>query len=239
MNAARHEAGHLVAIHLLGLADILRPGGAAIAGQKGIVTLAATSQPTASDLSALMARVANAAPVSTAPVVEAARQHPELVPALLTFILAGYAAESASWSGDFGRTITVRTSTDFTTAEAIIAELLPYPGWLPECPVLSAARDALDHAVEWAAQPNVRAMIDAVTGRLDASGAITWAELQTFLASVETVTPDRVSLPVDASTVESWTDSPVEAIAGKREPATAGSPRAQQTNDERNEATRK
>jgi len=194
--AAKHEAGHAAALHIKGLVTVLRPGGCAVFGQHGIISLAASLPPTASDLSVLLERVAKAVPVNTSPVVEAAQERPELVPALLVFLLAGFGAEAEAWNDDFAGTIAVRTSSDFSTARQIIMDLVGDTGWVAQAFASEAVREALDRAAAWSKQPYVQTLINAASTYIFAHGAATWAELETIFSATAGNEPfDRGSAP--------------------------------------------
>lgn len=191
-NPARHEAAHAVAIHLLGLADVLLPGGAAVkADGGGLVALNCASVP---DMAAVAARMDCRDNSPCGPAIEAALSHPDRVPALLCFVLAGYAATSENWAGDFGRTIVVRTSSDFNTAREILAGLLGGSGLFIDTFVSEQAREAIDRAVEWTRQRHVRTLIDAVARHLEAHGAATWPEIESiFSTTIDQATRETVS----------------------------------------------
>jgi len=179
--SAIHEAGHAVAIHLLNLADVLKPGGAAVRKYGGgIVALDCTST---IDMAALMVRFDCGDTSPCEPVVMAARERADLVPKILMFLMAGYGATSRSWSSDFETTVQVRRSADFETARKIISDLIECDGWTIDNYVSEIIRDVLDRAVLWTAQPHVRELITAVAAYLDKNGAATWAELQTIFSS--------------------------------------------------------
>lgn len=183
MNACRHEAGHAVAIHLLSLAPILRPGGAAVrADGSGIVALDRANT-TADAMATLAARLADCkGNEPCAPAVDAARARPDLVPDIIMFMLAGYGAEAETWRGEFARTICVRTSPDFNTARQIVMDMADTTGYAAQVFASEAAREALDRAADWAALPHVRALIDLAAAHLEAHGAASWTELENIFS---------------------------------------------------------
>jgi len=215
--AAKHEAGHAVAIHFLGLTEILRPGGAAITSAGGgIVALDCEKIP---DMLALVKRVDCNSDVPCEPAVTAARQRPDLAPALILLILAGYGATPETWQGDFSRTICVRTSSDFNTAKRIIVDLIG-ECWIVENIASEAARDALDRAVNWAAQSHIQAMIDRVAAHLDAHGAATWTELEKiFYANTETSRGESLAPSVFVPGETPLAGNDLGAVAGSGVPA--------------------
>ncbi len=243
MNAARHEAAHAVALYLFGLADVLKPGGVAITPGGGITSLDSPPMTSAS-LAAMAARVEEYQTekpglILCAVTIEAARARPDLAPAIIMFELAGHASEADDWRGDFAQTIIVRTSSDFGTAEAIIADLLAFDGWLPDEPVLQATRDALDRAAAWAELPQVRRLIDAAAVHLEQHGAATWSELEQIFATVETSEGETSVISAAVPGTCPVIRAALGAVAGFAQPATAKNLRAENSTTERNEGTEK
>ena len=218
-NAARHEAAHALAVHLLGLADILRPGGAAITsnGVGGVTALSCDTMPSPSGLIRLADRLCNGTEPCE-PAVTAAREHPALVPELLTFIMAGYGATVQEWRGDFGETIIARTSSDFATARAIILDLLGSDNWPAQSFASESAFDALERAATWAKQSHVKEQIDRGAAHLEEHGAATWTQLQTLFAHIDNGIPGRISAPPCASGDGLLIDAPPEVAGGACDP---------------------
>ena len=219
MNAAAiHEAGHVVAIHLFGLADVLRPGGAAVKSDGGgIVALDCTGTP---DMAALAARCDCTDPSPCEPVLTAARGRPDLVPDLLTFTLAGYGATPETWKGNLAKTIDVRFSSDCATVKSILLDLLGVADYEARDFAAEHARDALDRAAAWAAQVHVRALIDRVAAHLAAHGAANWAELEAiFSANTETSRGETLAPSVCAPGESPLAGATLGTVAGQARPA--------------------
>jgi len=232
MSAAQHEAAHSVAIHLLVLQDVLCPGGAAVHGANGIITLGASTPPTPGDLAAILERVTAAVPVCTLPVIEAAREFPHLVPDLLMFLLAGYGAEARDWRGDFSKTITVRTSSDYATARQIILDLFDFTGMTAETMASEIVFDALERAVDWASQPHARALIDAAAAYLAEHQAATWAELLTIFTQTENAGDETLTPPGCGPDENLLAEVQSGAVGDGRPPLMAKSNGAVVTNNE-------
>ena len=243
MTAARHEAGHAVAVHLLDLADVLKPGGAAVTPGGGLMALGQSADMTAEQLSALAARVEDYQADTRKPIlclvaIEAARARPDLGPAILTFMLSGCAVECREWRGDFSRTITVRTSSDFRTARQMILDLFDFTGLAAESMASEIAFDALERAVEWTSQSNVQELIEAVAAYLAEHHAATWAELQTIFSShTESVRGETLTPPVCVSSESPLAGTKLETVADIAQSATVGNSAPNSNEQTRNEDT--
>ena len=185
MSAARHEAAHAVAVYLFDLADVLRPGGAAIRQDGGGAVILDRPEYTARDCLLSSEAVEVIPPCRLA--IAVAHERPDLAPAILLFLVAGYGATPETWRGRIVDTAYVRVSPDLATARQIIMDLAGGDSWAVYSFASEAAFDSLLRAVEWAALPHVRTMIDAAAAYLEAHGAASWLELETiFFATAET-----------------------------------------------------
>ncbi len=222
MNAARHEAGHAAALYLLDLAGVLRPGGAAIRQAGGGALILDRPDYTAADCMRSADAAGEIPPCRLA--IDTARERPELAPAIMLFFLAGYGATPDRWRGDFWESVAVRTSSDFATAREIIIDLAGDDCEAVQCFASQTVYDALGRAVEWAALPHVRTMIDAAAAYLEAHGAASWLGLETiFSATAETSRGGTLTASVCTPDENPLAGAESGTMAGEAPPAAVGS----------------
>ena len=228
MNTCRHEAAHAVAIHLLNLTDTLRPGGAAVRADGGGIVALDCGDVGAVKMRARAAGTDCNSDEPCAPAVAAARERPELVPALILFMLAGYGANTDHWRGDLGRTIVVRMSSDSATVRQIIMDLAGSTGYAAQDLASESTRDALDRAAAWCALPHVRTLIDRAAAHLEKNGAASWSELTTIFTHDDASRLEPLALPPCAASESPLAEATLATLAGQtRDPATVGNHRAE------------